>query len=341
LKRNMSSSSSLTEKDKGAKTTLLHHIRSQNSEETSKKSIKLLLQVVANIIKYPNEEKYRKLKADKIYPKIDSAKGFFDIIEIIGFVDLNTHLELPMTADLAPLSQLIGEIEGKPAPKVPNMSACCNSNSNSNSNSSNSGCCKSDACETDDCTGKNGEKQKKSGGCCGGNSIKNENKNSGGCCGGNSNKKSGGNHTHDHSHDHSHDDHSHDHSHDDHSHDHSHDHSNHSHGGHGHSHGKGSSCSGKKNKSGSSSSSVSSSSSSDNQAQSILNQNMAEVEKQQAEKKAEKEKIKQKMAASRKEKNSEITTSSIAKNSKFGATIGTLPKDQKACGNGNGSGGCC
>jgi len=68
---------------------------------------------------------------------------------------------------------------------------------------------------------------------------------------------------------------------------------------------------------------------------------MAEIDKQKAEKKAEKEKIKQKMASSRKEKNSEITNSSVAKNTKFGATVGTLPKDTPKGGCGNGNGGCC
>jgi hypothetical protein len=301
--------------------SLLQHIKDNNKEETSKKAIKILHQVVNNIIKHPQDEKYRKLKAEKINPIIDNANGFWKIIQVIGFQTLSSHLELPMTASLGPLAELVGEIEGKPAPTVPKMDTT-------------TGCCSTGVCETENCSSsccstdtKNKEKQtKKSGGCCGDNSNKSgcgsgnksacgsnsEKKKSGGCCSTDSHSHS---HSHSDSHSHSHSDsdgHSHSHSHShghDHDHDHDHDHSE---------------CSGEKKVS---------------QAQKILNENMAEVEKQKAAKKAEKDKIKQKMASSRKEKNSETTTSSVAKPTKFGATIGTLPKDAPK-GNGNG-GGCC
>jgi len=301
-----------TKKDKG----MLHTIQSHSDSDTVKKAIKLLLQVVANIVKYPFDEKYRKLKSEKISPKINNSeiqKYFFDILFNIGFVDLNTHIELPMTAKLEPLAELVGEIESKPAPSVPNMNS---------DKSDNNGCCQSGSSDTNDCCSsdkKNNEKTK-SGGCCGGNSgtdgkKKNTEPKKSGCCSNNNN-------THSHSQSHSHSDSdSHSHSHDGHSHD---DHS-HSHGGDGHSHGGDGHSHGKSDKKGGCCSS-------ETQAQTILNKNMAEIEKQKAEKKAEKEKIKQKMANSRKEKNAEVTTSSIAKNTKFGATIAKLPKDEKCCG---------
>jgi len=282
--------------DQNSKISLLHHIRDNNSDEIAKKAIKLLFQVVNNIVKYPGEEKYRKLKEDKISPKIDNAKGFFDIIFILGFVNLDTHIELPMTANLEPLANLVGEIEGKPAPQVPKM--------NLTKNEKGGDCCSSSSSSTKNC-------EKKSGGCCGGNDS--EKKKGEGCCGG---KKSGGSGSTD-THDHSTHNHSHNHNHN-HNHNHSHNHKNQDNG----------SCCTSDNNSNNSS------------AQKILHQNMAEIDKQKAEKKAEKEKIKQKMASSRKEKNDEIAHSSVAKNTKFGATIGTLPKETPK-GNGNGGGGCC
>jgi len=277
--------------------SLLSLIRDNNSEETTKKAIKLLLQVVANIVKNPSEEKYRKLKEDKISPKIDNAKGFFDIITKIGFVTLPTHIELPMTASLEPLAALVGEIEGKPAPSVslPKM--------DSKKNGGGGGCCSTDSgAETENCCSSKSDK-KKSEACCGGNKNDKKKYLSG---------KGSSTDSHSHSHSHSHSD--------GHSHGHGHSHSD----GHGD---DGSCCEDDKA----------------TNAQKILHQNMAEIDKQRAEKKAEKEKIKQKMASSRKEKNSETTSSSVAKSTKFGATIGTLPKDTKGCGNGNGSGsgGCC
>jgi len=132
------------------KTSLLHHIRDNNSEETSKKAIKLLLQVVANIVKFPHEEKYRKLKEDKILPKIDNCHQFFDIIYRIGFIQLSTHIELPMTASLDPLADLVGEIEGKPAPQVPKMDS-----------KKSGGCCETDSGQTGCCGGTKSSDKKK------------------------------------------------------------------------------------------------------------------------------------------------------------------------------------
>jgi len=154
--------------------SLLNLIRDNNSEETTKKAIKLLLQVVANIVKNPTEEKYRKLKEDKISPKIDHAKGFFDIITNIGFVTLPTHIELPMTASLAPLAALVGEIEGKPAPPVPKMDS-----KKSGSGSGSGGCCSTKSgsgTETENCCSTKSGDKKKSDSCCGGNKKKSKRK---------------------------------------------------------------------------------------------------------------------------------------------------------------------
>jgi len=176
------------------KTSLLHHIRDNNSEETSKKAIKLLLQVVANIVKFPHEEKYRKLKEDKILPKIDNCHQFFDIIYRIGFIQLSTHIELPMTASLDPLADLVGEIEGKPAPQVPKMDS-----------KKSGGCCETDSGQTGCCGGTKSSDKKKSGGCCGGdnknNNNNNETKKSGGCCDTDTHNH---NHTHNDNHNHNH-----------------------------------------------------------------------------------------------------------------------------------------
>lgn len=72
---------------------------------------KLLNQIISNIVANPREEKFRHLNAEKIVPRLKQAKGAFELILALGFMEINTKYELPMELPLGSLQAVLPRIQ--------------------------------------------------------------------------------------------------------------------------------------------------------------------------------------------------------------------------------------
>jgi len=75
-------------------------------------SIKLLRKILSNVVAKPEEEKYRKLNAAKLMPKLAAENlAPIYIIEHAGFIKKDTKYILPQDADIGKISALVVQVE--------------------------------------------------------------------------------------------------------------------------------------------------------------------------------------------------------------------------------------
>lgn len=82
---------------------------SSKSDE-AKVAIALLKTVASNILTSPQEDKFRKLLASKVVPRL-SAPGASALLSNVGFVASGEHLILPASASLSNLTALKNAID--------------------------------------------------------------------------------------------------------------------------------------------------------------------------------------------------------------------------------------
>jgi hypothetical protein len=144
---------------------------------TATPSVSLISKVLENILKSPEDDKFRKLKSDKVEPKLSKTKGALEFLLAAGFTKTETHYVLPTNASLDTVRQahkmLEAALPASTAHVHSNGGGCCSDTATKASahvHSNGGGCCSDSASTT----------KKQSSGCCSSDASSSSKK--GGCC---------------------------------------------------------------------------------------------------------------------------------------------------------------
>jgi len=82
---------------------LVREIWNANEDGARDKAVGLITKIFRNILKKPQEAKFRKIKKAAIDKRLGSVVGALQLLKFVGFQSLDEHYVLPETTDLGNL----------------------------------------------------------------------------------------------------------------------------------------------------------------------------------------------------------------------------------------------
>jgi len=104
-----------------------------NSLEKRNKALKLLRGIAQHVLEEPDEIKFRKIKIEKLLPRLQEAEGAVTLLTAMGFIQKDGFFILPETSSLEPICSCLEKLEEREerekkitsVPVVEKTASCC------------------------------------------------------------------------------------------------------------------------------------------------------------------------------------------------------------------------